>query len=55
MFFNPIKQFLLLKIKQKDIFGINFGVNFSAQICALKIGINYAKKWLYYDKISFIG
>jgi hypothetical protein len=34
MFFNPIKQFLLRKIKQKDIFDINFGVNFKPQIRA---------------------
>jgi hypothetical protein len=33
-FLSAIKQYLLLKIKQKNIFGINFGVNFNAQICA---------------------
>ncbi len=33
------------------IFGVNLGINFNAQICALKLG----QKWLYYAKISFIG
>ncbi len=33
-FFNPINRFYVVEITTKDIFGVNFGVNFNAQIRA---------------------
>jgi hypothetical protein len=40
---------------KKDIFGINFGINFYAYVCAKKSSIIYAKKWRNYSKRRFIG
>jgi hypothetical protein len=36
--------FQYLKLHKRMCFGINFGINFNAQICAKKIGIVYVKK-----------